>query len=118
MLTAAFYLNANAFGKTDRAGFLNPHPNFHRIGFRQAQAGDIFGECFDRQAGCCFGMLLGFFCDGAVIDAVGDVIGGGCLLDVGEDDEVDQDLLGFFPFPIVNPDDAAGDQIFDDDFIH
>ena len=62
-------------------------------------------------------MVLGFFGEGAVVDTVSDVICFSGLVDVGIDNDVNEDFLGCFPFPIVDPDDAAGDQVFDDDFV-
>jgi hypothetical protein len=45
--------------------------------------------------------------NGFVVDGIGDVVGGGRFTDVGEDDEVEQDVLFVDALVGVDADDAA-----------
>jgi hypothetical protein len=54
----------------------------------------------------------------AVVDTIGDIVGRTRAACIGEECDVDEDILRASAFPVVNADDAAGEQVFYYDFIH
>ncbi len=63
-------------------------------------------------------MSLNFLRDYAVVDAIVDVISLSSASRICNYDYVDQNVLRAFSFPIINPDNAPGKQVLDNNSIH
>jgi len=63
-------------------------------------------------------VLDDLFADGAVVDRIGDVVALSGRTEITEEGDVHQDVLAFFALPIVDADNAAQQQVPDDDAIH
>jgi len=118
LITASFDLHANRFGKADRIGLFHAYDHSLYIILCKANPCQVVCQCFNGKSRCAFGVCLDFLGHLAVVSAIVDIVRFGGAMGVGVERNVDEDILCALALPISDADDSAGEQVFDDDFVH
>jgi hypothetical protein len=112
-----FDLHSHRAGKSQRTWLFDPHSGSFDPRGNQTYFGNPGGEMFYGIWFATLDKLDHLFGDGAVVYRIFDGIRPAGFGQISDKRDVDQDILSFLTLPIIDPNDASQQQVFDMDLI-
>ena len=116
--TGAFDFDGDGTGEAQGAGFVEPHAHFFDAGKAEGEPGDLGGQLFDQQELRLLDHPAHGLLDRLVVHRIVEIIRRPGLAQVGEQRDVQANVLLLPAFFRIKADDAAELEVGDGDLVH